>query len=109
MAIDLPKKIGRDKFEAILIKNSGHIEQFDRILTEEHLMSMASPSMSNVTMEKKEGSNIEFHEFLAHLWLEYLYKIQHHDSTFNPYNFNERVTQFAPLIYYEHKMDTTMA
>mgnify|MGYP000962053671 CR=1 FL=1 len=76
-------------------------------MTEEFLMAMVSPSMSKVDMEKKEGSNIEFHEFLACAWLEYLYKIGHHDNTFNGYNFNERVAQFAPLVCYESRMEET--
>tara|TARA_B110000285_G_C14756877_1_gene437802 strand:+ start:434 stop:631 length:198 start_codon:yes stop_codon:yes gene_type:complete len=62
-----------------------------------------------MTKEKKEGSNVEFHEFLGCVWLEYLYKIGHHDNTFGPNNFNERVNQFAPLVVHETKIDTDTA
>lgn len=59
-------------------------------MTEEWTFAAASPSMSNVKMQKKEGSNVEFHEFLGCVWLDFLYKIGHHDNTFTPFNFNER-------------------
>ena len=91
MALNFTKKIGKNKFEAILVKNSGHLEQMDRCITEEWLFASVSPSMSNVAAEKKEGSNVEFHEFLGCAWLEYLYRIGHHDNTFGPYNYNQRV------------------
>lgn len=91
MAINFSKKVGKDKFEAILVKNSGHLEQMDRAMTEEWLMASVSPMMSGVDKEKKQGSNVQFHEFLGLVWLEYLYKIGHNDNTFNPYNFNERI------------------
>jgi hypothetical protein len=94
MGHNLAKRVGLDKFEALLIKNSGHIEQFDRAITEEFVMSSASQAMQGFPGEKHEGSNVQFHEFLGILWLEYLYKIGHHDNTFNPYNLNERIVQF---------------
>ena len=63
----------------------------DRSMSEEWLMANASPMMSGSTVEKKQGSNVEFHEYLGLLWLEYLYNIGHHDNTFDPYVFNGRV------------------
>jgi hypothetical protein len=78
------KRIGSDKFESVYIKNSGHLEQMDRVITEEKLMMTASIFMSGITELKKEGSNVEFHEYLGLLWLEFLFKIGHHDNTFNP-------------------------
>jgi hypothetical protein len=74
----------------------------DRSITEEHLMMLASPPMSGVSMTKKEGSNVEFHEYLGLLWLEFLYKIGHHDGTFNPNDhfstMRDRIEQFKPLL-----------
>lgn len=58
MAINFSKKVGKDKFEAILVKNSGHLEQFDRSIVEEWTMASVSPSMSGVDKEKKQGSNV---------------------------------------------------
>jgi len=58
MAINLTKRIGKTKYEAILLKNSGHLEQMDRSMTEEWTMASASPLMSKVSAEKKEGSNV---------------------------------------------------
>jgi hypothetical protein len=58
LSVNLSKKVGKDKFEAILIKNSGHLEQMDRAITEEWTMASASPSMSGVSKEKKQGSNV---------------------------------------------------
>jgi hypothetical protein len=58
MAINFSKKVGKDKFEAILVKNSGHLEQMDRSISEEWTMASVSPSMSNVDKEKKQGSNV---------------------------------------------------
>jgi len=49
----------------------------------EWLLAMAATSQG-ASFEKKEGSNVEFHEYLALLWLEFLFKIGHHDSTFHP-------------------------
>lgn len=65
---------------------------------------MFSPMMSGVDKEKKEGSNVEFHEYLGCLWLEFLYKIGHHDNTFDPNEKNSslsaRIRQFKPLLTY---------
>lgn len=83
MCENFQKRIGKDKFESVHIRNSGHIEQMDRCITEELTMMAASPSMSGTTMAKKEGSNVEFHEYLGLLWLEFLFNIGHHDNTFN--------------------------
>jgi hypothetical protein len=58
LSVNLSKKVGKDKFEAILIKNSGHLEQMDRAITEEWTMASVSPSMSGVSKEKKQGSNV---------------------------------------------------
>jgi hypothetical protein len=53
MAINLKKRIGINRFEAMLVKNSGHLEQMDRCVTEEWTFAAASPSMSNVAAQKK--------------------------------------------------------
>jgi hypothetical protein len=58
IAINFKKRVGINRFEAMLVKNSGHLEQMDRAITEEWTFSAASPSMSNVAAEKKEGSNV---------------------------------------------------
>jgi len=58
LSINLSKKVGKDKFEAILLKNSGHLEQMDRAITEEWTMASASPSMSGVSKVKSQGSNV---------------------------------------------------
>ena len=58
LAKNLQKKVGKDKFEAVHINNSGHLEQMDRAIYEEWTMAYASPSMSGVSVEKKEGSNV---------------------------------------------------
>ena len=62
---------------------------------------MASPSMSGVSMNKKEGSNVEFHEYLGLLFLEFLFKVGLHDNTFDPVDFGARLVQFRPLLVYE--------
>ena len=94
-------KVGQNRFESVFIKNSGHLEQFDRAITEESTMMWVSPSMSGVTKSKKEGSNVEFHEYLGLLWLEYLWKIGHHDNTFDLASqfstMRDRINQFRPL------------
>jgi hypothetical protein len=102
MSKNFLNKVGQNRLESVFIKNSGHLEQFDRAITEEGTMMFVSPMMSGVTRSKKEGSNVEFHEYLGLLWLEYLWKIGHHDNTFDPSTHNstmrDRINQFRPLL-----------
>merc|ERR1712066_587904 len=62
--------------------------------------------MFKATPTKKEGTPIEFHEFLCCVWLEYLLKIGHHDNTFQMSHIRERLNQFKNLIEYDKMMDT---
>jgi len=61
--------------------------------------------MQGAPFEKKQGSQVEFHEFVTLAWVEFLYKIGHHDNTFTPYNFNDRIAQFSSLVVYECELD----
>ena len=72
--------------ESVHIKDSGHMEQMDRSIYEEFLIGVGSTTMG-VPFSKKQGSNVEFHEYLGLLWLEYLFKIGHHDETFHSQDF----------------------
>ena len=54
---------------------------------------------------KEQGTNIEFHEFLAILWLDFLLKIGHHNHTYTERNLKVRLNQFRDLITYDYKMD----
>jgi len=58
----------------------------DRSIYEEWLVGVFSTTMG-VPFAKKEGSNVEFHEYIGLLWLEFLYKIGHHDNTFDTSKF----------------------
>lgn len=60
---------------------------------------------SKINGVKKQGTNIEFHEFLAILWLDYLLKIGHHNNTYSERNLQIRLKQFRELITYDQKMD----
>lgn len=60
---------------------------------------------SKVNGVKKQGTNIEFHEFLAMLWLDYLLKIGHHNNTYSERNLQIRLKQFRELITYDQRMD----
>jgi len=86
------------------IKNSSHTDQSDQVLYQQ-FESMLFNKFSKVNGVKKQGTNIEFHEFLAMLWLDYLLKIGHHNNTYSERNLQIRLKQFRELITYDQRMD----
>lgn len=107
-AINTSNRVGKDKVESVIIQNSSHFDQSDPTIYMEAL-SAAMGQIQGATFEKTQGSQVQFHEFITLCWVEFLYKIGHHDHTFTPYNFNERTTQFAPLVRYEIQLDLDKA
>jgi hypothetical protein len=89
--INTCNRVGKDKVEGIIVQNSSHFDQIDMTVYMEALMASMGTTQK-ATFEKKQGSQVQFHEFVTLAWVEFLYKIGHHDNTFTPYNFNERIT-----------------
>ena len=89
-------------FEALVIDNSTHLDQTDEIMYNQFEYAMFNMFSGGVSMVKQQGSNIEFHEFLAILWLDFLLKIGHHNNTFTKDNLQERLSQFSDSISYDY-------
>jgi len=54
---------------------------------------------------KEQGSNMQFHEMLAMLWLQYLHNIGLHDNTFDIAKTRPRIDQFRALIKHDYEME----
>ena len=69
--------------EAMTIQDSSHTDETDKVLYMQYEMSWFNRSL-RINGIKKQGTNIQFHEFLGLLWLDFLYRIKLHNNTFTP-------------------------
>jgi len=75
-----------NNLQGVTIANSSHMDQGDICMYDQYVGTTFNSMIFKCDATKSQGTPIEFHEFLACTWLEYLFKIGYHDNTFTMKN-----------------------
>lgn len=79
-------RVGENNMEAVKILDSTHIDQGDACVYDQFGTKFINGPIFKSKFAKKQGSNVEFYEFITILWLDFLYRKGHHDNTFDDPN-----------------------
>ena len=97
------KQSGSNNVDSMLILDSGHCDQFDPVFYMAWIFALQNVPFKG-SFQKKQGSQAQFAECLGMLWLQYLYRMNHHNDTIDYEAISPRIEQFKALYKYEHQL-----